>query len=266
VGFALTLSPSTRPVAARPSPPAAAPSSAAAPVTSSPPATPSPTVTPTAPASVPPAAVVNNPPPRPAPMPPRGPHLAVSLRVTGPAPGSYLAQVSFAVTDTGRAPTASLTARLTLSSSVGLVHSGQAGGWNCSQLGGTATCTRGPLPAGGSTSDFVTAELNSLSDCSQTVELIVTSGSLTKLAAATIHCGRAGRTDRASAAGRPGTQGPAVLSARHELISGQPGASSASAPRAAGATAVRLAATRRSGWLMMRHRAWWSWGWWRHPA
>jgi hypothetical protein len=192
-------------------------------------------------------------------MPPRGPHLAVSLRVTGPAPGGYLAQVSFAVTDTGRAPTASLTARLTLSSSVGLVHSGQAGGWNCSQLGGTATCTRGPLPAGGSTSDFVTAELNSLSDCSQTVELTVTSGSLTKLAAATIHCGRAGRTDRASA------RGPAVLSARHQLISSQAAVSSASAPRPARAATVRLAA-RRSGGLISRHRTWWSRIWWRHPA
>ncbi len=251
VGLALTLTSGGTPVAARRSQPTVSPSTAA-PVTSSPPTTPA-TVTPTTtPASVPPAVVINNAPPSPAQPAPGRPRLAASLQVTAPAAASYLATVSFSVTDTGGVATRSVTARLTtLSGTLSPVQAGRVDGWDCSLLAGTATCSRGPLPAGASAGESFTMELGSPSSCGQSVQLTVISGALIKQAAATVPCGRADQADQAGAAGA------ATLSAEQQLIRAQPVITLASAPQAAaGPVAVRPA-----GGPGRRWHPWWLRGW-----
>jgi DNA-directed RNA polymerase specialized sigma24 family protein len=242
VGYALTLSPDSAPVAARPSRPVTTPT-ATAPATSVPPSTPAATATPTAPASVPPAAVINNPAPSAA-APPPPPRLAVSLTVTGPAPSSPVAGVSFAITNNGRAATGNLTARLSMPASVGLIRSGQVGAWNCSTLGTTIACSRGPLPARATTSDFFTIGLNSQSACGRFIGLTVSAGSAGGSASAAIHCQRA----------RTGAQGAATLSAQQQLISTQP---AATAPAHAAQSATDTAAVRHPS-----RPAWWWHPWW----
>jgi DNA-directed RNA polymerase specialized sigma24 family protein len=248
VGLALTLSSGGTPAATRSSQPTVSPSTAA-PVTSSPPTTPA-TVTPTTtPASVPPAVVINNAPPSQAQPVPGRPRLAASLQVTAPAPSSYLATVSFSVTDTGGAATRSVTARLTtLSGTLSPVRAGRVDGWNCSVLAGTATCSRGPLPAGASAGESFTMELGSPSSCGQSVQLTVISGALVKQAAATVPCDRADQADQA---------GAATLSAEQQLIRAQPVITLDSAPQAAaGPVAVRPAV-----WAGQRWHPWWLRGW-----
>jgi DNA-directed RNA polymerase specialized sigma24 family protein len=242
VGYALTLSPNSAPVAARPSRPVTTPT-ATAPATSAPPSTPAATATPTAPASVPPAAVINNPAPSAA-APPPPPRLAVSLTVTGPAPSSQVAGVSFAITNNGRAATGNLTARLSMPASVGLIRSGQVGAWNCSTLGTTIACSRGPLPAKATTSDFFTIGLNSPSACGQFIGLTVSAGPAGGSAGASIHCQRA----------RTGAQGAATLSAQQQLTSTH--AAVTTAARAA-QPATDTAAVRHPG-----RPAWWWHPWW----
>ena len=248
IGLALTLSSGGTPVAAPSSQPTISPSTAA-PVTSSAPTAPA-TVTPsTTPAPVPPAVVINNAPPSPAQPVPGRPRLAASLQVTAPAPSSYLATVSFSVTDTGGAATRSVTARLTtLSGTLSPVQAGRVDGWNCSVLAGTATCSRGPLPAGASAGESFTMELGSPSSCGQSVQLTVISGAQVKQAAGTVPCDRADQADQA---------GAATLSAEQQLIRAQPVITLASAPQAAAAPV----AVRPAGWAGRRWHPWWLRGW-----
>ena len=149
-----------------------------------------------------------------------------------------------------------MTARLTtLSGTLSLVQAGRVNGWDCSLLAGTATCARGPLPAGASAADSFTIELGSPSACGQSVQLTVMSGAQVRTAAATVPC------DRADQAG----SGAATLSAEQQLIRAQPGMTLASAPPAA----VETVAVRRAGGLRRDMHAGWPWGWqlrsWRWP-
>jgi hypothetical protein len=244
VGYALTFSSGSAPVAARPSRPAAS-SSAAAPATSSPPVTPA-SVTPTAGTPVPPAAIIIPAAPNPAPAPAPAAGLGVSLTVTAPGPDSPYLGVSFSITDHGHAATANLTARLSLPGGVGLVRSGQVGGWNCVMLGNSIVCSRGPLPAGAATSDFFTVELHSTSACGQSVGLTVTSRSAGGSAVAVIRCGTVTGA---------GAQAPATLSARQQLISTQAiiTTAQASTPQAA----VETAAIRHRGGPGRWQPPWW---------
>ncbi|HEY2288628.1 MAG TPA: hypothetical protein VGH88_23040 [Streptosporangiaceae bacterium] len=216
VGYALTLSPNSGPVTARPSRPAASPS-VVAPPSSSPAATPSPTPSSTSP-SVPPATVINNAGPSQAPPPPPpAARLAISLTVSGPVPFSPFASVNFSVADRGHLPTGPITAAISLPRSVSLVRSGQVGGWNCSMTGTTAICSGVPLSPGASAADFLTVTLNSPSACGQVIELTVTTRSSRASAFAAIHC--AGRISRASirqapASSRRSLAGPAAEPAR----------------------------------------------------
>ncbi len=244
--YALALSPDRAPVAAQPSQPAAS-RTAAAPVTSSPPVTPA-SVTPAGTPSVPPAAVIIPTEPNPAPAAPAA-QLGVSLTVTAPAPGSSYLGVSFSITNNGRAATRSLTARLSLPGGVGLVRSGQVGSWNCAMLGSSIACSRGPLPARAVTSDFFTLEIQSPSACGRFIGLTVSSAAGGGSASAAIRCGTVTGT---------GAQGPATLSAQHELISAGPAITLVSTSQAA----AGHAAFRRPGGPGRWRHGWWLRGWW----
>ncbi len=105
--------------------------------------------------------------------------LAVSASVHGPGQGN-VAQVSFQVTDTGRASTGTLTATISLPSGSSLASFGGGHGgsqWSCQATSSGATCQHAAISAGEQVQGGILVQLNGSAACGQPVEVTVTSGS-----------------------------------------------------------------------------------------